>query len=131
MNSSQGRGMTIDSFISWLSTHIDGEGIEQVLSLPNHDELHSTTNLVLSISRQFLSLPQTNERMRHHALINDLLPKIEQEPVKQLFVNLLNEYPENYQQHQQGNIHNIETHAIQDTDDEDNGHNASDQSGET
>ena len=66
-----------------------------------------------------------------HALINDLLPKIEQEPVKQLFVNLLNEYPANYQQHQHGNIHNIETHAIQDTDDEDNGHNASDQSGES
>ena len=122
MNNSQGHGITIDSFISWLTTQIDGEGIEGSLSLPtNH-----TTNLVLSTSRQFLSLPQTNERMRH-ALINELLPKIELEPVKQLFINLLNEYPANFQRHQQGNIDNIETHAIEDNDDGDDDQNASNQ----
>ena len=124
-------GITIDRFISWLNLHIDGEGIEQRLSLPMGDEPNHMTNLVLSTSRQFLSSPQTNERMRH-ALINELLPKIELEPVKQLFVNLLNEYPANYQQHQHGNIHNIETHAIHDTDDEDSDQNhASNQSGES
>jgi hypothetical protein len=122
MNNSQGHGITIDSFISWLTTQIDGEGIEGSLSLPtNH-----TTNLVLSTSRQFLSLPQTNERMRH-ALINELLPKIELEPVKQLFINLLNEYPANFQRRQQGNIDNIETHAIEDNDDGDDDINASNQ----
>ena len=85
------------------------------LSLPVGNEPSHRTNMILGISRQFLSLnPHANESMRHF-LINELLPKVELLSVKQLFINLLNEYPSNYQHNCNPN-HVSKMHAIEDTD---------------
>ena len=104
--------ITLDSFIASLRRHVTN--VESVnLSLPVGNEPNSTTNMILGISRQFLSLnPHANESMRHF-LINELLPKVELLSVKQLFIDLLNEYPPNHQHHDNDIT---EMHAIEDDD---------------
>ena len=84
--------ITFESFISTLRTLVTNAD-KVNLSLPPNQ----TTNMILRISSQFLSLNQHANECTRHFLINELLPKVELSPVKQLFLNLLNEYPPNYQ----------------------------------
>ena len=107
--------ITFESFISTLRTLVTNAD-KVNLSLPPNQ----TTNMILRISSQFLSLNQHANECTRHFLINELLPKVELSPVKQLFLNLLNEYPPNYQHHPNPinpNNHEMEMHIIEDTDD--------------
>ena len=77
--------------------------IRRNLSDPPTSVNGANTRLILHISRGFLSCTDTNSQMRS-VLINELIPTIESEAVKNVFINLLNEFPSGYQHQRENSV---------------------------
>ena len=80
------KGVTFDSFV---------ESIRGNINEPPTRVDGDTTRLLLELCRGFLSCEEHNEAMRR-IMIDELLPSIGVQSVKELFISLLNEYPAGY-----------------------------------
>ena len=89
--------VTFDSFV---------ESIRGNINEPPTRVDGDTTHLLLKLCRGFLSCEEHNEAMRR-VIIDELLPSIGVQSVKELFIGLLNEYPAGYQHQSAENVRSV------------------------
>ena len=90
-------GLTFEGFAETIAGYVDEPPTRT-------DEYH--TRFLLRVCRGFLSCEQHNEATRR-IIIDQLLPAIGVQSVKELFIRLLNEYPAGYQHERAENVRSV------------------------
>ena len=91
------RGLTFEVFIEVSRQHLN-----EPLAIPDGNP----TQMMLSLCRGFLSCMEHNEATRRF-IIDELLPTIDNETVKGLFINLLNAFPPGYEHERDENVRTV------------------------